>query len=327
MEKYKDCIVRSVSLASLIMNRYSKNNQNPEAYMIQDLLPWLAAVLGASLSLPLRYLFGRFPESWLQDYDYDPKAANHRPAKRIALFPDTPVLAVSLAVLFFLAFRLNPGYTDKGHILHILLMILPLLPFSLIVISDHLNRIIPDQLVLLTGIFSILGLLADGFEGSLWVPAGGAWYLAPLNRVLGGIIGAALLFGIAFLGSWISGQESMGFGDIKLIFVCGLLSGGFGLIFVFFFAFVAGGIFAVPLFIRKQKRIRAEDKLILTSEDPEKTRRQIEEQKAGIHFADDPDYIAFGPFLAIGTAVFLIFETPVYQYFQSSILPTLGFIF
>ncbi len=295
--------------------------------MIQDLLPWLGAALGASLSLPLRSLFGRFPESWLQDYDYDPKAANHRPAKRIALFPDTFVLAVSLAVLFFLAFRLNAGYTDKGHILHILLMLLPLLPFSLIVISDHLNRIIPDQLVLAAGILSALGFFADGFEGSLWVPAGGAWYLAPLNRILGGVIGAAILFGIAFLGSWISGQESMGFGDIKLIFVCGLLSGGFGLIFVFFFAFVAGGIFAVPLYVRKQKRLRAEEKLILTSKDPEKTRKQIENQKSKIHFAEDPDYIAFGPFLAVGTAVFLIFETPVFQYFQTAILPTLTFIF
>jgi len=295
--------------------------------MIQDLLPWIGAALGAALSLPLRSLFGHFPESWLQDYDYDPKAANHRPAKRIALFPDTPVLAAALAVLFFLAFRLNPAYIQRGHILHILLMLLPLLPFSLIVISDHLNRIIPDQLVLAAGLFSILGFLADGLEGSLWTPAEGAWYFAPLNRILGGLIGAGILFGIAFLGSWISGQESMGFGDIKLIFVCGLLSGAFGLIFVFFFAFIAGGLFAVPLYIRKQKRIRAEQKRILTSDDPEKTRRQIEKEKAGIHFAEDPDYIAFGPFLAVGTAVFLIFETPVFLYFQSSILPTLSFIF
>lgn len=60
------------------------------------------------------------------------------------------------------------------------------------------------------------------------------------------------------------------------------------MIFVFFFAFIAGGLFAVPLYIRKQKWIRAEQKRILTSDDPEKTRRQIEKEKAGIHFAGRP---------------------------------------
>lgn len=141
------------------------------------------------------------------------------------------------------------------------------------------------------------------------------------------MIGAGLLWGIGIIGSWISGQESMGFGDIKLIFACGLLSGAYGLIFVFFFAFILGGVVAFPLYISKRKRIRAEEKTIRQSRDPVGKRREIEKKKEAVHFSDDPDYIAFGPFLALGTTVFLIFETPVREFFVSYILTSAGLLF
>lgn len=289
-------------------------------------LPSLAAALGAALALPLQYAFNTFPEAWLQDYDFDPRSKNYRPARRMMLRPHTLTVMAALAFLFFCAFFVNEPYISKRNIFHILLMLLPLLPLMLIVISDCLNRIIPDQLVLAAALCSVFGFLADGLEGSLWITSDAAWYMYPANRIMGGVIGALILWGIGSLGELFSGQESMGFGDIKLIFACGLLSGAYGLLFVFFFAFIMGGIFAVPLYINKRKRIHADDKAVRESNDPEKTRAEIETRRSAVHFSDDPDYIAFGPFLAVGTALFLIFETPVRHFFEEYILVAAGFI-
>lgn len=285
-----------------------------------DFLPLIGAVLGAALALPLQYVYNVFPEVWLQDYDFNPKAKDVRLARRMKFLPHTLFVMVSLMLLFFAAFYLNKSFLLDRDVFHILLMLTPLLPFALIVVSDKLNRIIPDQLVIAVALCAVYGFLADCLEGSFWISSQSAWYVNPLNRILGAFIGAGLLWGIGIIGSWISGQESMGFGDIKLIFVCGLLSGAYGLVFVIFFSFILGGIFAVPLYIAKRRRIRAEEKEIFESKDPVRKRKEIEKRKDSVHFSDDPDYIAFGPFLALGTAVFLIFETPVYHFFVTSIM-------
>lgn len=291
------------------------------------LLPYLGAVLGAALALPLQYAYNTFPETWLQDYDFKPDAKNVRLAKRMNFMPHTLLLLISMALLFFAAFYVNSAFVLQKNAFHMLLILVPLLPFSLIVISDKLNRIIPDQLVAAVALSAVFGFLADGLEGNFWIARESAWYWNPLNRILGAVIGAALLWGIGIIGSWISGQESMGFGDIKLIFACGLLSGAYGLVFVIFFSFVLGGIFAVPLYISKRRRISAEEKLIRESPDPERKRKELEKKKEAVSFADDPDYIAFGPFLALGTVIFLIFETPVHDFFINYILTSTGQLF
>jgi len=291
----------------------------PEAHMSLYYLPWLGAVLGTALALPLQQLYNSLPEVWLQDYDYNPKAKNARPAKRMKFLPHTLIVMISMLLLFFAAFYVNEPRVSEKDIFHVLLMLAPLLPFSLIVVSDKLNRIIPDQLVAAVALCSVFGFLADGLEGSFWISSLNPWYWNPLNRILGAVIGAGLLWGIGFIGSWISGQDSMGFGDIKLIFACGLLSGVYGLIFVFFFAFVLGGVIAFPLFINKRRRIKAEEKLIMESSNPARKRKEIEKKKNAVHFSEDPDYIAFGPFLVLGTAVFLIFETPIREIFVNFI--------
>jgi len=301
---------------------------NPEAHMsFNSYLPFIGALLGAALALPLQYMYNAFPEAWLQDYDYNPKAKNIRYAKRMRIVPHTVIVMVSLAVLFFAAVYVNKIFVREKNVFHVLLILVPLLPFALTVVSDKLNRIIPDQLVAAIALCSVFGFLADGLEGNLWVLPEAPWYMNPLNRILGAVIGAGLLWGIGMIGSWVSGQESMGFGDIKLIFACGLLSGAYGLIFVFFFAFILGGAFAFPLYIAKRRRLRAEEKAIRESLDPVRKRREIEKQKSSVHFAEDPDYIAFGPFLVLGTAFFLIFETPVHEFFINNILTSAGLLF
>jgi prepilin signal peptidase PulO-like enzyme (type II secretory pathway) len=317
----------SAPLAYKRRKRYAKNNKKPEAHMNDILLYILSAVLGMALALPLQYIYNIFPEPWLQDYDYDPKAPDHRLSRRMKFLPHTLILMIALAVFFFCSLYVNRSFVLERDVFHFLLMLLPLLPFSLIVISDQLNRIIPDQLVAAVALLSVFGFLADHLEGSLWIASDAAWYAYALNRILGALIGAGILWGIGILGSWVSGQESMGFGDVKLMFACGLLSGIYGLGFVFFIAFVLGGLFAVPLYIHKRKRIRLEEKMISESVSPDKMRKYLNRQKNNIHYSEDPDYIAFGPFLALGTAAFLIFETPLRAFFETNIMASADLLF
>jgi prepilin signal peptidase PulO-like enzyme (type II secretory pathway) len=280
----------------------------------------MLAVVGALIAIPIQYSFSRMPEAWLQDYDYDPDSKDFRPAKRMKFLPHTLCVLFFLAIVFFLTSYSNPAYTNDMKIFHLALALLPAIPLTMVILSDMLNRIIPDHLTIAAGILCVFGFLADLLEGSLWIPQGSPWYLFVLNRVLGGVIGAALLWGIGFLGSMFTGRESLGFGDVKLIGACGLLSGAYGLAFVIFISFVVGGIIAVPLLVRKRIRIRNEELLIIKSDDPETTRQKIEDERNAMPYADDPDYIAFGPFLALGTIVFLMFETQCHQFFAQMFL-------
>ncbi len=289
-------------------------------------LPLICAIAGATIAAPLHLIYNRLPEPWLQDYDYNPADPGARPARRMNFVPHSLILVPVIAILFFLGSYLNPLFFENKQVFRILLMYFPIAPFALIVMSDKLNRIIPDQLVILAGAISIFGFLSDVFYGSLWF-AGKPLYFALANRILGAVIGALLLWGIGFIGSVISKQEAMGQGDVKFIFACGLLAGALGLIFVFFFAFIIGGIVAVPLLVRKRMRIAREEKAIRESSNPAKARRKLEREKEAIPFSEDPDYIAFGPFLALGAVCFLLLETPVCAYFTDIIKPSLELIF
>ena len=106
----------------------------------------------------------------------------------------------------------------------------------------------------------------------------------------------------------------MGQGDMKLLAACGLIVGCYGLIIVIYVGIIVAVFFAIPLMIRKYMRKAAEKKEIEQAEDKAAKRLEIAKRKAQIHFADDPDYLAFGPFLALGTAVYLALEPVFYNY-------------
>lgn len=287
----------------------------------------LCAAFGALLAATCQPIYNRLPEPWLQDYDYDPSSESARPARRMNFLPHSAVLIPVTSVLFFFGAYLNPDYFDRPEIFRILLMFLPVVPFSIVVMSDFLNRIIPDHVVVIAAILSVSGFLADLSNRGLWFPADAPYWHLILNRLLGGVIGAALLLLIGFIGSLISRKEAMGHGDVKFIFACGLLAGAYGLLFALFFAFLLGGAAAVPLLIRKRIRIARENREVRMSKNPARARRILERKRKEISFADDPDYIAFGPFLALGTMCFLLFETPIYRYYSEKILVAAELLF
>lgn len=294
--------------------------------MTDAIIAIVFAVISALVAAFLPKLFNMMPESWLQDYDFDPKSANFRLAKRLKMNPHGFILIAVIFVSVLIGVWLNRSHFGQFRLFTTLLIILPLYPFSLIVMSDKLNRIIPDQLVLLSASLGLIGLLADILEGNIWFHSESSSLILLANRFAGALVGSGLLILIGFIGRWLSGQEAMGMGDVKFIFACGMISGGIGLIFVFCIAFVVGGVVSVPLLIRKRRRIAREEKMIRESPNPARARRVLEKKKREMNFADDPDYVAFGPFLALGTAAFIIFEPLIHSYYLSDILPSLELI-
>ena len=133
-----------------------------------------------------------------------------------------------------------------------------------------------------------------------------------------------MLFLIGYISSVIAKAEAMGFGDVKLLFLCGLLCGVRGLIFVIFIAFISAAIVAVPLLVRKYRRKAKEEKEIRESPDPAKARKILAKKKREMHFADDPDYLAFGPFLILGTVLFVLYEPYFLDLFNRYVTTVIG---
>ena len=154
----------------------------------------------------------------------------------------------------------------------------------------------------------MLSIAADFFEGSVWFTPDAKWWMPIANKLIASLVGGGVIWLIGFLSITFLGREGMGMGDMRLLFATGLITGCYGLIVLRYVSIFSAILFAVPLLIRKRKRIAAEKRRIAESPDPRAEKLKIQREKAAIHFAEDPDYMAFGPFLALGCAVFAIME-------------------
>ena len=161
---------------------------------------------------------------------------------------------------------------------------------------------------------------------SLCPASAAAWYLPLLNKIIGAIVGGGFLWVINQVSISFTGRVGMGGGDVKLMFALGLLSGCYGLVVILYVSVFSALIFAVPMLIRKHRRIKKEEEIIRNSDNPRKKRRELELKRARIHYSEDPDYLAFGPFLAIGCAVFIAAEPFIYSK-MFSILNAMGVMF
>lgn len=183
----------------------------------------------------------------------------------------------------------------------------------LVLIADKLNRIIPDQFSIYILIVGVLMLVSDYTDGTIWFSAGAPWFAPLINRIGAALIGGGVLWLIGFISESFLGREGMGQGDMRLLAACGMMTGLYGLVVVIYVAAIVAVFFAIPLLIRKNIRLSKEEKLIMSSKNPAEKRREIEQARERIHFADDPDYLAFGPFLALGTAVFIVAEPFIFE--------------
>ncbi|MCR5593951.1 MAG: A24 family peptidase [Saccharofermentans sp.] len=280
----------------------------------------IAALCGAIVGYLQTFVFAKIPEKWLQDYGVKETDPDFRLSKRMKLIPHGVLSALFCASIYtlFVVFCYE-HYIATLAVFHIFAVMAVTPIIVIVMMSDRLNRIIPDECSIAIAVIGVLSAAGDFFENDVWFSDSAAWYIPLLNRIIAAIVGGGILWLINFLCITFLGKEGMGQGDMKLLAACGLLTGCYGLIVVIYIGIIVALFFAVPLLVKKYMRKAQENKEIANAENPAEKRREIAKRKAQIHFADDPDYLAFGPFLALGAAVYLALE----PFFASHLLPSL----
>lgn len=268
-----------------------------------------AVIIGAGFGILITWLFGKFPEKWLQDYGVKETDPDYRVSKRMRPVPEGIAACVICAICYIVAviFCAN-SYIVTFKPLHLLVIVLLIPDLVLVMMSDKLNRIIPDQFSVYIALVGVISVISDITEGSVWFTPEAKWYLPILNKVIASVIGGGVIWLIGVVSITFFGKESIGMGDMRLLFATGLITGCYGIIVLIYVSIFTALIWAIPLLIRKRRRIAREKAAIKAAPDPRKARLELQREKAKIHFAEDPDYMAFGPFLALGCGVFCIME-------------------
>nr|WP_315023509.1 A24 family peptidase [uncultured Aminipila sp.] len=152
-------------------------------------------------SIVIIYSFNLLPYKWLCDYNTDTSASPLQ--KYVSLtFYFFPVFLYTSLIIFFL-FSTPHSFLDSfTNIIMILLL-------SHICLSDILYMIIPDQHVILILILGLLNLTTENIS----------------NKIFGLLAGALPFFILLIAGLILKKRECIGFGDIKLMSVLGLLLG------------------------------------------------------------------------------------------------------
>lgn len=172
------------------------------------------------------------------------------------------------------------------------LSVLPLAvwAFVLLVISyiDADTQEIPDGLVItgaVAGIVFVAGasVFTDFFPGHPAAPVEPGDLPLWLNALLGAVAGAAPLLIIDRIVIWVLKKDGFGYGDVKLMAMVGLFLGWQLMLIAFFIAFMFGTVFIIYLAIRGKA-------------------------KRGV-------YLAFGPFLCLGSVTAFFVGQPMLDWY------------
>lgn len=146
-----------------------------------------------------------------------------------------PVFELSTGILFALSYILF-GISAKFFLSLILISVL-----LIIIISDYQTMIIPDE-VLIVGIVisSIIIFIMDGGKGLLF-------------HFLYGIGSFALMYALKLFGDFVFKKESMGGGDIKLMFLVGFVLGFKESIMVIFLSAIIALPISIIILIKKKE--------------------------------------------------------------------------
>src|SRR6266542_3435082 len=150
--------------------------------------------------------------------------------------PDSPLVELVLPLLFVLSYYVWPQpLTGVGLFVFVLWLIF-LVGFVALAVYDLKWFLLPDVIV-----FPLMALAAIQVLG-VWVIFGGSW-----RDVVSSILGALAISGLFFALFEISKGKWIGFGDVKLGVVLGLLAGGPVQAFVLLFvASLLGVLFSLP---------------------------------------------------------------------------------
>lgn len=152
--------------------------------------------------------------------------------------PDSPLTELSMSLLFILSYAVWPQAFHSIALFQFVLWLIFLVAFVALALYDLRWFLLPDSLV-----FPLIGL------AGIWVV--GSWALgASWHTVANSIFGAGILAGLFFGLHQVSKGKWIGFGDVKLAIVLGLLAGSaVKVCLLLFFASFLGVIISMPLVI------------------------------------------------------------------------------
>ena len=253
---------------------------------------WIIACLpiGFLLIFISYLLFNKFPAKWYCDYDEEPSA--ELLGKRVSFKGSGIILSIITAICLMLCrLQFNKGYDILFTALGISIIIL-----LMITVSDFKYTIIPDQFTVALAVVFLAVVIYEW-----WQPIAGA--------AIGG--GAMLL--INAIGVIIYKKEGMGFGDVKLFAAIGILTGFPGTIYTIFISIIIASLgFIVTIIVQKITSNKNSDETTLEEEidedndiddtDKENIESDVTEVEESKGF-----YLAFGPYIAIGTIIYICF--------------------
>lgn len=162
--------------------------------------------------------------------------------------------------IFYVAILYFYGINDIKTYEYLLLIPILISAFCI----DYKKQIIPNRLSLT---LLELGLIFTFLEGVSNLNIA-------IDKIVGLIVGATIFLCITYLGKWISGKDSIGFGDVKLVSSIGLFFGWRTIIAISVISFIIAGIVSLILLMVKKKNAN--------------------------------EYIAFGPFIVL-TSIIMMF--------------------
>lgn len=236
----------------------------------------LCAFVAAKLCVEL---FNNLPARWLCDYNEQPGKELYK--KGLFFKPHGTAMGVILTAAFICMYY---QYTGKSFYFFAFCFVAAVL--LLISIADYKYFIIPDQFAL-----ALLLTAAATICYDLWSQKHlfSADWLSPLY---GAAAGAGLMFALGLVGKLRYKKDAMGFGDVKLFGVVGLLT-GFPQVFIVFLLTIFLAFFHI-LYLLLRKRITKDV------------------------------YVPLGPYLCLGLFFFLAFNRQI-DYFFGWYTSLLGF--
>jgi len=178
-------------------------------------------------------------------------------------YPLVELLNGLLTLALFLKFGLTPQF-----------LIYFLLCSSLVVVTfiDIEHQIIPDEIS--------LGGIVIGFVCSFFLPEPG-W----LNSLLGILLGGGSLLAVAYGYHFLTGNDGMGGGDIKLLAMFGAFLGWKSILFIIFCSSLVGSVIGISIML-------------------------IQKQ-------DSKLAIPFGPYLVLGAMLYIFFGNQLIDWYLS----------
>ncbi|MBR2177017.1 MAG: prepilin peptidase [Clostridia bacterium] len=280
--------------------------------------------LGVLMTALAYWIINHVPAKWLCDYNETP-SEELLTGKRVKFLPTGAVASV-IAALCLVLCRLQ---FNKGYDIYFCLLAVIVFDCLLIAVADIKYQIIPDQFTIALGVLALAVTIYDFARGyhifhtQWWSPIAGAF------------IGGAVMLLVDFIGMLLYKRDGMGFGDVKLFFAAGILTGFPGTIYTFLISILAAAVcFVVIILISKltagssenqeentglpeEKQDGEESSLKeSTTDGSEKSdlladeaaaEEQTEEKSVGLG-----SYLAFGPYIAAAVIAYIAFFDSIY---------------